>query len=76
MGQLADRMTWIGLIGTRAEVIKIEHPTKGDDTRHWGPPYAPYKQGTGKTGGGESAYFISVAFAVVQPAKHKLTYNR
>ncbi|KAH8817071.1 CoA-transferase family III domain-containing protein [Xylogone sp. PMI_703] len=41
-----------------AEVIKIEHPTRGDDTRSWGPPYAPYKDG--RTGPGESAYYLSV----------------
>jgi crotonobetainyl-CoA:carnitine CoA-transferase CaiB-like acyl-CoA transferase len=33
-----------------ADVIKVEHPERGDDTRHWGPPFA----------GGESAYFLSV----------------
>jgi crotonobetainyl-CoA:carnitine CoA-transferase CaiB-like acyl-CoA transferase len=33
-----------------AEVVKVEHPERGDDTRHWGPPFA----------GGESAYFLSV----------------
>jgi len=33
-----------------ADVIKVEHPKRGDDTRQWGPPFA----------GGESAYFLSV----------------
>jgi formyl-CoA transferase len=32
-----------------AEVIKVERPETGDDTRQWGPPFA----------GGESAYFLS-----------------
>ncbi|XP_042881777.1 succinate--hydroxymethylglutarate CoA-transferase-like isoform X2 [Penaeus japonicus] len=33
-----------------AEVIKVEHPQKGDETRGWGPPFA----------GTESCYFLSV----------------
>ncbi|CAH0035291.1 unnamed protein product [Clonostachys rhizophaga] len=41
-----------------ADVIKIEHPTRGDDTRAWGPPYASYTDG--RTGIGESAYYLSV----------------
>ena len=35
-----------------ADVLRIEHPERGDDTRHWGPPFAGGK-------GGESAYFLS-----------------
>ncbi len=34
-----------------ADIIKVEAPGLGDDTRHWGPPFAP---------GGESAYFLCV----------------
>ncbi|KAL4881209.1 CoA-transferase family III domain-containing protein [Aspergillus karnatakaensis] len=41
-----------------ADVIKIEHPVRGDDTRAWGPPYAPYIDG--REGAGESAYYLSV----------------
>ena len=48
------------LTSTSAEVIKIEHPTRGDDTRAWGPPYASYTEGNGKKGPGEAAYFIAV----------------
>ena len=33
-----------------AEVIKVERPQGGDETRAWGPPFA----------GGESAYYLSV----------------
>jgi formyl-CoA transferase/CoA:oxalate CoA-transferase len=33
-----------------AEVVKVEEPGKGDDTRGWGPPFVA----------GESAYFLSV----------------
>ncbi|TID03931.1 Succinate--hydroxymethylglutarate CoA-transferase [Colletotrichum higginsianum] len=43
-----------------AEVIKVEHPVRGDDTRAWGPPYAAYKADSSKEGPGESAYFLAV----------------
>ena len=39
-----------------AEVIKIERPDGGDDTRGWGPPYLKSPDGRDTT---ESAYFAS-----------------
>jgi len=38
------------------DVIKVERPGAGDDTRHWGPPYL--KDGQGRDTG-ESAYYLS-----------------
>jgi crotonobetainyl-CoA:carnitine CoA-transferase CaiB-like acyl-CoA transferase len=40
-----------------ADVIKIEAPEGGDDTRRWGPPNLPLEPG--RTGAGESAYYLS-----------------
>jgi crotonobetainyl-CoA:carnitine CoA-transferase CaiB-like acyl-CoA transferase len=39
-----------------ADVLKIERPGSGDDTRHWGPPYL--KEATGRDTG-EAAYYLS-----------------
>ncbi len=46
---------WTGqLLGDYgAEVLKIERPVVGDDTRHWGPPWL------GNEDDGEAAYFLS-----------------
>ena len=47
---LAGPFATMMLADMGAEVIKIEEPTAGDDTRRWGPPFAK----------GESAYYLSV----------------
>jgi crotonobetainyl-CoA:carnitine CoA-transferase CaiB-like acyl-CoA transferase len=39
---------WLGDMG--ADVVKVERPGRGDDTRGWGPPFA----------GTQSAYFLGV----------------
>ncbi len=38
------------LVDLGAEIIKIEHPSRGDDTRRFGPPFVE----------GESTYFMSI----------------
>ncbi|MEW5250441.1 CaiB/BaiF CoA transferase family protein [Microbulbifer sp. 2201CG32-9] len=39
-----------------AEVIKVERPQRGDDTRHWGPPYLRDEQGADTA---DAAYYLS-----------------
>ncbi|MCE8018427.1 CoA transferase [Halomonas sp. MCCC 1A17488] len=50
-----------------AEVIKIERPTSGDDTRHWGPPWLADHEGNATR---ESAYYLSA-----NRGKHSVTVD-
>jgi crotonobetainyl-CoA:carnitine CoA-transferase CaiB-like acyl-CoA transferase len=49
---------WAGqlLADLGAEVIKVERPGEGDDTRRWGPPYLKGRDGEDTS---ESAYYLS-----------------
>jgi crotonobetainyl-CoA:carnitine CoA-transferase CaiB-like acyl-CoA transferase len=64
---------WAGqmLADLGAEVIKIERPNQGDDTRHWGPPYLQDQDGNNTV---DAAYFFctnrgkqSVTVDITQP---------
>jgi len=50
-----------------ADVIKVERPGEGDDTRKWGPPYLKDAEGRDTT---ESAYYLSA-----NRAKRSLTLD-
>lgn len=50
-----------------AEVIKVERPVSGDDTRHWGPPWLKDRDGNETR---ESAYYLSA-----NRGKHSVTVD-
>ena len=47
---LAGPLCTMMLADLGADVVKVERPGEGDDTRHWGPPFA----------GDDAAYFLSL----------------
>lgn len=60
---------WAGqlLADLGADVIKVERPGAGDDTRSWGPPFLPAPDGVQSR---ESGYYLSV-----NRGKRSLTIN-
>jgi crotonobetainyl-CoA:carnitine CoA-transferase CaiB-like acyl-CoA transferase len=50
---------WAGqvLADLGAEIIKVERPLVGDDTRRWGPPFLPHAVDPAQRG--ESAYYLA-----------------
>ena len=54
-----------------AEVIKVERPGSGDDTRNWGPPYLK-----GQDGSELSAYFLSANRNKTQLTERELSILR
>ncbi len=60
---------WCGqvLADLGADVIKVERPGKGDDTRGWGPPFLKDQEGNET---GESAYYLCA-----NRAKHSITLD-
>ncbi|HEY8540481.1 MAG TPA: CaiB/BaiF CoA-transferase family protein [Steroidobacteraceae bacterium] len=72
---------WAGqiLADLGAEVIKIERPGVGDDTRGWGPPYLKDREGRDT---GESAYYLganrgkkSVTLDISRPEGQQIARN-
>jgi len=69
---------WAGqmLADLGADVVKVERPGAGDDTRSWGPPYLKDEQGHDTR---EAAYFLcanrnkrSIAIDIAQPEGQQL----
>lgn len=62
-----------------ADIIKVERPGSGDDTRYWGPPFLKDENNTDTT---ESAYYLSanrnkrsVAIDITQPEGQELIHR-
>ena len=44
-----------------ADVVKVERPGMGDETRQWGPPFLPADEASGETLGPSTTIFLAIA---------------
>lgn len=72
---LAGPLAAATLADLGAEVIKVERPGTGDDTRAWGPPFAPGPEGPEPDGSGPRQHGTAAYFDAANRSKRGLALD-